>query len=109
MPTKEEEKIILDAAMFLAHIAQGSPFPYKQKERCKETAEKLLEYIKKVDKKRAINSKKMCEWNKAHPERHRELNRLSAQRNAEKYRTYQREYKRKYRADGRDKRKEKAK
>ena len=85
--------------MFLAHIANGNIFPYQQKEKCKETADKLLEYVKKVDEKRAINSKKMCEWNKAHPERHRELCRLSARRNAEKRRVYQREYMRKYRAE----------
>lgn len=109
MPTNEEEKTILDAVMFLAHISQGSLIPYKQKEKCKETAEKLLKYIEKVDKKKAENSKKMCEWNKAHPERHRELNRLSAQRNAEKHRKYQREYKRKYRAEGREKKNGKSK
>lgn len=103
MPTKEEEKIILDAAMFLIHISNGNPFPYQEKDRCKEIAGKLLEYVQKVDEKREIDSKKMCEWNKKHPERHREINRLSARRNAEKIRVYQREYRRKKRAEEKDK------
>ena len=96
MPTNEEEKIILDAAMFLAHISQGNMFPYKNKEKCKETADKLLEYIKKVDKLKSEKSKIACKWSKEHPERHRELNKKSYkknyEKNKEKIRAYQHEY-----------------
>lgn len=96
MPTNEEEKAILDAAMFLAHISQGSMFPYKNKEKCHETAGKLLEYIKKVDKMKAENNKRACKWGKEHPERHREINRKSMkknyEKNKEKIRAYQHEY-----------------
>ena len=45
MPTKEEEKIILDAAMFLAHIANGNIFPYQQKEKCKEKKQKSEDFF----------------------------------------------------------------
>lgn len=95
MPKNEEYEAIIEIVNAL-----------KGNEILQEQLEIVEKFIKKFEEQRELHRKKSIEWNKAHPERHKETNLAYQNRNREKIRERSRNRYKNMSEESKNKRKE---